>query len=372
MIALLIAGAFSLFFTLFMTPLFIRLFKRLEWGQFIRDDGPQSHHTKRGTPTMGGIVFIIGAVLGYLVGHLVAGVPWTMVAVLVIGMMVGNGLVGFVDDFLKIRKQRSLGLGGWSKIAGTLVVGTVFAVLSINEVFLDENGLTPASHFVSVVRDIPWLNLFTFGPIVGVALFVIWVNVISVSATNAVNVADGLDGLASGAAIFSISAYLLIGFWQANQSCFNAQLDPEVAYKCYDVRDPLDLAVIAAAIAGSLIGFLWWNTSPAQIFMGDTGSLGLGGALAALAILSRTELLVLLIGGLFIIVTGSVIVQRGYFKFTKWRYGQGRRVFLMSPLQHHFELKGWAEVTIVVRFWLIAALFVAAGVGAFYLEWISR
>ncbi|MBW8872606.1 MAG: phospho-N-acetylmuramoyl-pentapeptide-transferase [Leifsonia sp.] len=349
MIALLIAAGFSLFFTLFLTPLFIRLFKKLEWGQFIRDDGPQSHHTKRGTPTMGGIVFILGAVLGYLVGHLVSGIPWTMVAVLVIGMMGGTGLVGFLDDYQKIRKQRSLGIGGWTKIGGILVVGTIFAVLAVNNVFLDENGLTPASHFVSAVRDIPWLNLFALGPILGLILFIIWVNAISVSTTNAVNVADGLDGLASGAAIFAISAYIIIGFWQANQSCFNKQLDPDVAYKCYDVRDPLDLAVIAAAIAGSLIGFLWWNTSPAQIFMGDTGSLGLGGALAALAILSRTELLLVLIGGLFIIVTGSVILQRVYFKLTKWRFGTGRRIFLMSPLQHHFELKGWAEITIVVR-----------------------
>src|SRR5690606_5979339 len=132
-------------------------------------------------------------------------------------------------------------------------------------------------------------------------------------------------------------------------------------------RDPLELAIVAASIAGALIGFLWWNTSPAQIFMGDTGSLGLGGALAALAILSRTELLLVLIGGLFVIVTGSVIVQRAYFKLTG-----GKRIFLMSPLHHHFELKGWAEVTVVVRFWLIGALFVATAVGLFYLEWISR
>jgi phospho-N-acetylmuramoyl-pentapeptide-transferase len=366
-IALLVAAGFSLFFTLFLTPLFIRLFKRLNWGQFIRDDGPQTHHTKRGTPTMGGIIFITGAILGYLVGHLVSGIPWTMVAVLVIGMMAGMGLIGFLDDFLKTRKQRSLGLGGWSKIVGQVIVGSIFAVLAIHPEFLDENGLTPGSEYISVVRDVPWLDLFAFGVPVGIGLFIIWVNLIAVSASNGVNVADGLDGLASGAAIFSIAAYIFIGFWQANQSCFNALLDPDVAYKCYDVRDPLDLAVIAAAICGALIGFLWWNTTPAQIFMGDTGSLGLGGALAALAILSRTELLLVLIGGLFLIVTGSVILQRGYFKLT-----HGKRIFLMSPLHHHFELKGWAEVTVVVRFWLIAALFVAAGVGVFYLEWQSR
>jgi phospho-N-acetylmuramoyl-pentapeptide-transferase len=219
---------------------------------------------------------------------------------------------------------------------------------------------------------VPLLNLYAFGPIIGIILFVLWVNVMTVSASNGVNVADGLDGLATGASIFAISAYLFIGFWQNNQSCFNIHLDPEVAYKCYDARDPIDIAVVAAAIVGSLVGFLWWNTTPAQIFMGDTGSLGLGGALAALAIVSRTELLLVLVGGLFLIVTGSVIVQRGYFKLTKWRYGQGRRIFLMSPLQHHFELKGWAEITIVVRFWIIAVLFVAAGVGLFYLEWVSR
>jgi phospho-N-acetylmuramoyl-pentapeptide-transferase len=367
MIALLVAAGFSLFFTLFTTPLFIRLFERLGWGQFIRDDGPQTHHTKRGTPTMGGIIFIIGAILGYLVGHLVSGIPWTMVAVLVIGMMAGMGLIGFLDDFLKTRKQRSLGLGGWSKILGQVIVGSAFAVLAIHPVFLDENGLTPASEYVSIVRDVDWLHLFAFGAPIGIALFIIWVNLIAVSASNGVNVADGLDGLASGAAIFAISAYIFIGFWQANQFCENPLLDPDVQYKCYEVRDPLDLAVIAAAIAGALIGFLWWNTSPAQIFMGDTGSLGLGGALAALAILSRTELLLVLTGGLFLIVTGSVILQRVYYKLSG-----GRRIFLMSPLHHHFELKGWAEVTVVVRFWLIAALFVASGVGLFYLEWVSR
>lgn len=372
MIALLIAGAFSLAFTLFLTPLFARLFKKLSWGQFIRDDGPQAHHTKRGTPTMGGIVFLLGAFLGYLVGHWVAGVPLTMVGMLVFGMAGGLGLVGFIDDFTKTRKQRSLGIGGWTKIAGQVIVGTVFAILAIHPEFLDENFLTPASGFISAVRDISWLNLFTFGAVIGVILFVIWVNTITVSVSNAVNVTDGLDGLASGASIFAIAAYIFIGFWQANQSCFNALLDPLVDYKCYVVRDPLDLAVVAAALCGALLGFLWWNTSPAQIFMGDTGSLGIGGALAALAILTRTELLLVLVGGLFLLTTGSVIIQRVWFKITKWRYGQGRRVFLMSPLHHHFELKGWAEVTVVVRFWLIAALFVATGVGLFYLEWVSR
>lgn len=364
MIALLLAGAFSLGFTLFMTPLFIRLFNRLEWGQFIRDDGPQSHHTKRGTPTMGGIVVILGAVLGYFVGHLLSGERVTLSALLVLFLMVGLGLVGFLDDFTKTRKQRSLGLGGWAKIAGQVVVASIFAVLALS--FPNADGQTPASTMISAVRDIEWLDFAIFGSVAAVILFAIWVNLIVVSTSNAVNVADGLDGLATGASILSIAAYIFIAFWQFNQSCFNGP-DPSVAARCYEVRDSLDLVIVAASIAASLIGFLWWNTSPAHIFMGDTGSLALGGAIAALAILTRTELLLILIGGLFLIVTGSVIVQRVYFKLTG-----GKRIFLMSPLHHHFELKGWAEVTVVVRFWLIGGLFVAVGVGLFYLEWVSQ
>ncbi len=363
--SLLLGAGFALFFTLFITPVFIRLFDRIGWGQFIRDDGPQSHHTKRGTPTMGGIVIIVGAVLGYFFGHIIDHYPPSASALLVMFMMVGMGFVGFIDDFTKTRKQRSLGLGGWAKIAGQAIVASVFAILAIN--FPDENGITPASLAISAVRDIPWLNFALIGGGVGIALFVLWVNLIVVSTTNGVNVADGLDGLASGSAILALTSYVVIAFWQFNQSCFSAVLDPEVQYKCYEVRDSLDLAAIAAAIAASTIGFLWWNTSPAQIFMGDTGSLGLGGALAALAILTRTELLIVLLGSLFVIVAGSVIIQRVYFKLTK-----GKRIFLMSPLHHHFELKGWAEITVVVRFWLIAALGVAVGIGIFYLEWVSR
>jgi len=200
-----------------------------------------------------------------------------------------------------------------------------------------------------------------------VILFIVWIVLITTATTNAVNLADGLDGLAAGSSILAIGSYIIIGFWQSNQSCFSAKIQLDNLFKCYTVSRPLDIAVVAAAIVGSLIGFLWWNTSPAQIMMGDTGSVGLGGALAALAILSRTELLLIPIGGLFLIITGQVIVQRIYFKATR-----GKRIWRASPLHHHFEMKGWAEVTIVVRFWIISGLFVAAGVGTFYLEWLSR
>lgn len=357
MIALLIAGLFSLIYSLALTPLFIRGFKRLQWGQFIREDGPKSHYSKRGTPTMGGLIFISGSVIGYFVGHLVSGETPTASGLLVILMMVGLGIVGFIDDFLKTHKQQSLGLGGWAKIFGQVLVAVLFALLSIR--FANERGLTPATPTISIFRDLPF-DFMTLGVVAGTIIFIIWIVLIVASTSNAVNVTDGLDGLATGASILALSAYVVIGFWQYNEACA-VRLEPG----CYEVRDPLDLAVIAAAIIGGLIGFLWWNTSPAHIYMGDTGSLGLGGAIAALAILTHTELLLLLIGGLFIIETGSVIVQRAYFKITK-----GNRIFLMSPIHHHFELKGWAEVTVVVRFWIIAGVSVLMGIALFYGEWV--
>ncbi|WP_127793258.1 phospho-N-acetylmuramoyl-pentapeptide-transferase [Agromyces sp. LHK192] len=363
--ALLTAGALSLAFTLFLTPLFIRLFTKLGWGQFIRDDGPQSHHVKRGTPTMGGIIFILGTLFGYFTATLlVSNEPPTASGLLVLFMMVGLGIVGFVDDFLKTRKKQSLGLGGWAKVAGQVLVAGVFALLALQ--FPNAQQETPASTKISFIRDLP-LDFMVFGTVVGVALYVVWICLLAAGASNGVNVTDGLDGLAGGASILAIGSFIIIGFWQFNQSCFGENLNDSDAYRCYDVRDPLDLAIVATAIVGGLVGFLWWNTNPAHIYMGDTGSLALGGALAALAILSRTELLLLLIGGLFVIETGSVIVQRAYFKITG-----GKRIFLMSPIHHHFELKGWAEVTIVVRFWIIGGLLSAAGVGSFYFEWLQQ
>ncbi|MEY3586773.1 MAG: hypothetical protein RJB32_69 [Actinomycetota bacterium] len=362
--ALLAAGAIAMFISLFATPGFIWLFKNLQWGQFIRDDGPKAHHTKRGTPTMGGIVILTAATVGYFVSKLINGENPSMSALLVIFMMLGLGLVGFIDDYIKVRNQRSLGLTGWAKIAGQVVVAVIFAVLALG--FPDEDGLTPASTSISLFRDLP-IDLFIWGSVIGMGLFIAWISLLVTSASNGVNIADGLDGLASGSAIMAIGAYVVIGFWQFNQSCSTVT---ENLASCYNVRDPLDVAVVASAIVGACVGFLWWNTSPAQIFMGDVGSLGLGGALAALAIVSRTELLLVLIGGIFVIVTGSVVIQRTYFKLTKWRTGTGKRVFLMSPLHHHFELKGWAEVTVVVRFWIIAALSVVSGIGLFYVEWI--
>jgi len=365
MIVLLLSGGISLLFTLFLTPVFVRMFERLGWGQFIRQDGPKTHFVKRGTPTMGGIIILLGIVVGYFSANLIAGSTPSYSSVLVIAIMLGLGLVGFIDDFSKIRQQQSLGLTPRAKVIGQVLVSGAFGVAAISKP--DENGQTPASLAVSFIRDIDWLTFASFGLIGSYIAFAIWAGLIVVSTSNAVNLTDGLDGLAAGSSILVFGAYVLISFWQFNQSCFSPYLDAEVAYKCYEVRDPLDLAAVATAILASLIGFLWWNTSPAKVFMGDTGSLALGGGVAAMAMFTRTELLLPLIAGLFVILTGSVVLQRLYFKATG-----GRRIFYSSPLHHHYEIKGWQEVTIVVRFWLIAGFLAFAGAGVFYLEWLSR
>ncbi|WP_448071705.1 phospho-N-acetylmuramoyl-pentapeptide-transferase [Georgenia yuyongxinii] len=359
MMAVLISGAVALVLSLLGTPLFIRLLVRKNYGQFIREDGPTAHFTKRGTPTMGGVVIISATVLGYAVANLVTGRPPNASGLLLLFLMVGLGIIGFLDDYIKISRERSLGLNPKGKIIGQAAIGITFAVLALQ--FPNENNRTPASTEISFIRD-TGLDLAWAGAGLGLVLFVLWANFLITAWSNAVNLTDGLDGLATGTSMLVFGAYTVITIWQSNQTCqFLLEPGPE----CYEVRDPRDLAIVTAAIVGACFGFLWWNTSPAQIFMGDTGSLALGGALAGLSILTRTEILGAIIGGLFVIIVMSDVIQIGFFKAT------GRRVFRMAPLHHHFELKGWGEVTIVVRFWIIAALFVMAGVGLFYAEWVS-
>jgi phospho-N-acetylmuramoyl-pentapeptide-transferase len=279
-----------------------------------------------------------------------------MSAVLVLFLMSGLGLVGWLDDYLKISRQRSLGLRAGAKLAGQSAVAITFALLALQ--FQSHTFRTPASTRISFIRD-SGIDLAFAGAALGLILFVIWALLMIAAWSNGVNLTDGLDGLATGTSVLVFSAYVLIGIWQSNNSCVERP-----GPQCYEVRDPRDLAVVAAAVLGSCFGFLWWNASPAKIFMGDTGSLALGGALAGLAITTRTELLLVLLGGLFVLITLSVVIQVGSFKLT------GRRVFRMAPLQHHFELAGWAEVTIVIRFWIIAGLLVGLGLGVFYAEWV--
>lgn len=352
-----VAGAVvALLTALLGTPLFIRFLVRRGYGQFIRDDGPTAHHVKRGTPTMGGAVIIAATVLGYGVAHLTVMSAPTASGLLVLFLMTGLGFVGWLDDYLKISRQRSLGLRSLQKLAGQGIVGLIFAVLALQ--FENGKHRTPAVPFVSFVRDTR-INLAFAGTALGVVLFVIWANIIIAGMSNGVNLTDGLDGLATGASTMVFGAYLIIAIWTTNQNC---QTTP--GNKCYEVRDPLDLAIIAAAGLAACFGFLWWNAAPAKIFMGDTGSLALGGAFAGLAITTRTELLAVVVAGLFVIETLSVAIQVISFKTTR------KRVFRMAPLHHHFEMLGWQEITVTIRFWIVAGLFVAAGVAIFYGEWV--
>jgi phospho-N-acetylmuramoyl-pentapeptide-transferase len=349
---ILIASAVSLFIGIVGTPVWIRLVSRLGYGQMIREEGPKAHLDKRGTPTMGGAVFVVGSVIGYAAAHLLTATPPTWSGGLVLMLMVGLGVVGFVDDYIKVFKQRSLGLRSGAKAIGIVLIGVVFSIGVLS--FPNGYDVTPATTHLSFLRD--------FGPSIGPYLFVLWALILIQGVSNGVNLTDGLDGLAAGPAGMVLAAYVIIGNWQLRNSCFDNALAPN----CYSVRDPLDLAVVAAAVLGGVFGFLWWNAPPAKIFMGDTGSLALGGVLVGLAITTRTQFLLAILGGLIVIITLSVIIQVGGFKAT------GKRVFKMAPLQHHFELSGWAETTIVVRFWLMSALFVAIGLGVFYLEWVPK
>lgn len=356
------AALAALLCSILCTPLVIVYFRRRGFGQEIRNDGPPQHMIKRGTPTMGGVAIIGSTVLGYLVAHLVAltqhGEGPTASGLLALFLMVGLGVVGFLDDFIKLRRQRSLGLRARAKIGGQLLVGVAFGILALQ--YRNRLGLTPASTHLSYVRDISEFGLGSVG-------FVLLAYVIVTATSNAVNLTDGLDGLAAGAAAMVFGAYTLIAFLQARHLCSSSA----ATSGCYQVRDSRDLAIVAASALSACFGFLWWNASPARIFMGDTGSMALGGLMAGLAILTRTELLLVVLGGLFAVVTLSGLMQAGWFKFTRWRFGTGRRVFKMSPIHHHFEMSGWGEVTIIVRFWIIAGVAVAFGVGLFYAAFVG-
>jgi phospho-N-acetylmuramoyl-pentapeptide-transferase len=344
---ILIAAAAGLAVTLLGTPLAIRAFRVWGWGQRIREDGPHTHLEKMGTPTMGGTVMLLGIVAGYLVTRIVfrtftaAGLSLLIASLLF-------GALGFLDDFVKVRRRRSLGLSKTAKSLGQAVVAIVFGVFAV------QVAGVPTS--LSFVRETA-LDL-------GV-LFYVWAFVILWSSSNGVNLTDGLDGLASGSSILVLSGYVFIAFWQYRHSC---ELDLLPVGVCYpiSINAALDVAIVAGAAVGAAAGFLWWNAAPARIFMGDTGALALGGLIGALAIVTNTQLLLLVLGGLFVIEVTSVIVQVIAFR------GFGRRVFRMSPIHHHFELAGWPEFTVIVRFWIVNGLCVAVGIGLFYADFVAR
>ena len=343
MIAMLMAAGAAFVVTIFFTPLLIRYLRGRGIGQQIRDDGPieHPHSAKAGTPTMGGIAIVVATIAGYLVAHVrrssiaFATPGWALLA-----LITGLGVVGFIDDYLGVRARRNMGLRKRGKTLGIVVIAAAFAWLAVHFVETD----THLSFTQPLDVDLGRLGLF------------IWVILVVYATANAVNLTDGLDGLAAGSSALTFAAFMIIAFTEFRHPDIYGVLSAQA----------LDQAVIAAAMFGACAGFLWWNAAPARIFMGDTGSLAIGGAMAGLALLTRTHLLLLLLAGLPLIETMSVIVQVVSYR------GFRRRVLRMAPIHHHFEVGGWSEFTVIVRFWLFAGICVALGVGIFYADFLRH
>jgi phospho-N-acetylmuramoyl-pentapeptide-transferase len=323
----LIAGVVALLISIFLGPKFIEFLRRNEFGQHIREEGPEHHVTKQGTPVMGGLLVLLAASIAFL-----AFSKYTVPALAVLFVTLGCGAIGFLDDFIKLTHRRSLGLNGrWKLILlGAITVGVAVAV--------QHQGI-PTRVYVPGVGDIE-LSWAYYG-----LLFLV-----IAGAANGVNLADGVDGLAAGTgiiALFTFAAMDVIAWIRSGRPGHR-----------FDTK--LDLAIVGAALIGAVVGFLWYNAFPADVFMGDTGSMAIGGALAAFAIFTQTIFLLLLIGGIFVIEALSVIIQVFTFKYL------GRRVLLMAPIHHHFEMKAWSDTKIMVRFWIVTGILCAAGFALYY------
>jgi phospho-N-acetylmuramoyl-pentapeptide-transferase len=346
--AILLAGGLSVLLTMLGPRYAIRVLAHHGYGQLIRDDGPTTHHTKRGTPTMGGLVIVLSSVMAYFTATFVTGNTPSASALLLIFLFVGLGTVGFLDDYIKISRQRSLGLRSRAKFIGQTFVALVFGWLALSPWLEDSRGQTPAGHAVSFIRDPRDFTL----PMIVLVLF-IWLLI--AGASNAVNLTDGLDGLAIVPVMIAASCFGLIAYLVGN-TVFASYL------QIHHVPGTGELAVFCGAMVGAGLGFLWFNAPPAMVFMGDTGSLSIGGALGAISVITKHELVLAIIGGLFVLETVSVIVQVASYKLT------GKRVFRMAPLHHHFEKKGWAEPTVVIRFWIIAVVLALVGLSTLKLR----
>jgi phospho-N-acetylmuramoyl-pentapeptide-transferase len=324
----LVAALVAMIIGILSGPAFIAFLRRNEFGQHIREEGPEHHIDKQGTPTMGGLLIVLAASLAFLPLS-----DFTLPALTIFGTMLACAAVGFLDDFLKLRHRRSLGLRGRWKII--MLIGITAAVgFAAHHQHLDHNVFIPIANW-----SLP------LGPFWYVLLFLI-----IAGAVNGVNLTDGLDGLAAGTGIIA-----LLTFTAMAVTIYIRQTTPDGR-----IANRLDIAFIGAALIGAAVGFLWFNAFPAEVFMGDTGAMALGGAIAAMAIMMKVELLMLFVGGIFAIEAISVMLQVISFKY--W----GRRIFLMAPIHHHFEMKAWSETKIMVRFWIVTAIFCAAGFALFY------
>jgi phospho-N-acetylmuramoyl-pentapeptide-transferase len=338
-VALLLAAGVALAVSLVGTRYLIDWLQARGFGQPIHEDVPESHTVKAGTPTMGGIAVVVATVAGYMAAHLRANVLFTRSGLLVLGCIVGAGLVGLFDDWIKVSHERNLGLSMRAKTLGLLLVAIGFAVGCV--VFTDVETTMSFTRWNS-----PGWELGNLG-------WCVWAVFLIYATTNGVNLSDGLDGLASGSVLYSFACLMVIGFWAFRH------------FDEYQINHALDLAVIAAAMVGACGGFLWWNAPPAQIIMGDTGSLAIGAGLASLALTLNTHLLLPILGALFVVETLSVILQVGSFRLFR------RRVFRMAPIHHHFELGGWPETAVIIRFWLLAAMCTAIALGLFYADFVT-
>ncbi len=339
MIAVMVAGGVAMLVAATTTPLLISWLTKRQIGQQISEDAPRAHAQKAGTPTMGGTTMVLAILCGYGFAHVATGVGFTHSGLLVMAVVAAAGVVGLADDWIKIRQRRSLGLNKRAKFGGQLAVSVAFVVLALN--------WTGVSTYLSFTR---WSSTGLDLGVVGWALFAM----VTIAGTaNAVNLTDGLDGLATGSAALAFSFLALIGYWQFRH------------ISIYRVSASLDLAICAMALAGACVGFLWWNAAPAKVFMGDTGSLAIGTGLAALCLEMNLQLLLPILGGLFVLETLSVIIQVISFRVFR------RRVFRMAPLHHHFELAGWPETTVIVRFWILAGLFTVLGLAVFYADYLA-
>jgi phospho-N-acetylmuramoyl-pentapeptide-transferase len=330
MARVLVAALVALIISLLAGPVFIDFLRRNSLGQTIREEGPEHHSVKQGTPTMGGVLIVLSAAIAYLTTG-----ARTLPALTVLGATIACGGIGFVDDLIKLRHRRSLGLSGRTKMLLLLAIAAVVSVAAHHQ------------------RTFHWVYI----PIVNKELGLGWgwyilVFLIIAGAANAVNLTDGLDGLAAGTSIIALFTLttMAITIYIRQRSLITGKR----------IENRLDLAIIGAAVIGATIGFLWFNAFPAEVFMGDTGAMALGGAMATMAIFTKVELLLLLVGGIFVIEALSVILQVVSFRW--W----GRRVFLMAPLHHHFEMKAWSETRIMVRFWIVTGILCAAGFALFY------
>jgi phospho-N-acetylmuramoyl-pentapeptide-transferase len=308
----LIGGTAALLICIFLSPKFIQYLRKREFGQHIREDGPRGHQQKAGTPTMGGVILFLAVAVSFLI---LSDYDWRSVGVF--GVAIACALLGFADDYTKLIRRRSLGLRGRTKLVVTIAISLGLWFIASHEAHL---ASTLRLRFVDYQID---LGLF----------YPLLIYLVVAGTTNAVNLTDGLDGLAAGCAAIVLLAYIGITF----------------------LAGDFDLAMLSGCLVGACIGFLWFNAFPATIFMGDTGSLGLGGAIAALAVMTKTEVLLVLLGGIFVIEALSVVAQVAYFQTMH------RRLFLMAPIHHHFELKAWSETKIILRFWIVASICGAIG-----------